>query len=272
MTGAQAWIGRVGANWAREWARTDRSFAALTDRLVEHVVGHAPRTILDIGCGAGELTLRVAARLPEAQICAIDLSADLIAAACQRTEARGNIRFEVADAGRWRTPTFNAELLMSRHGVMFFDDPVSAFQNLHDASAPGAHMVFSCFRDRSANLWATEIAALLPPEPDADPFAPGPFAFADRARVTNILAQAGWTADDFEPVDWPYVAGGGIDPVADAVDFFTKIGPAAATIAEADGDARVRVMDGLRALAERQCDGALVTFPAAAWIVTARRR
>lgn len=64
ITGASDWQGRVSASWAAEWERTDRSFAALNAKLVAHAVG-----------------LALDGRLPDAQICGIDLSADLMAIA-----------------------------------------------------------------------------------------------------------------------------------------------------------------------------------------------
>jgi len=271
MTDARDWQGRVGANWAREWMRTDRSFADLTTQLVARVVALSPRKLLDIGCGAGELALAVSGMCPQASVLGIDLSAELIAQAKSRASAQPNCSFDVADASRWSAPEFVPDMLMSRHGVMFFDDPVAAFTTLARASAPDAQFVFSCFRERHLNAWATEIAALLPDAPVTDPHAPGPFAFADPARVTPILSAAGWADVAFAPVDWDYVAGAGNDPIADALDFFSRIGPAAPVIAALEGAERAHFLDQVRALAERHLTGGIVGFKAAAWIVTARR-
>jgi hypothetical protein len=104
-----------------------------------------------------------------------------------------NVRFAVADASAWRDPTFVPDTLMSRHGVMFFANPVKAFTNLNASSRRGAQLIFSCFRNRSDNAWASEIGKLVGTVAiHGDLTAPGPFAFADKTHVTRILAAAGW--------------------------------------------------------------------------------
>lgn len=271
MTRAGEWQDAVGRSWAREWRRTDRSFAPLTAQLVAKVIALSPQRIVDIGCGAGELSLEIAARLAHVQIRGIDLSNDLIAVAQARGAGCENAAFEVADAGLWSDADFVPDTLMSRHGVMFFDMPVAAFQSLARAAAPGARLAFSCFRERGRNAWITEIAALLPEAPTADPRAPGPFAFSEPDYVMNVLGAAGWADIHFEPVDWRYVAGVGVDPVADAVDFFSQIGPLAPYLRSLDAAAQAEFKVKVAALAEQNLVDGNVGFDAAAWIVTAHK-
>lgn len=271
MTDRSDWEGRTGRAWADEWRRTDRAFAGLTERLLGEASAQGFAKVLDVGCGAGELSLALARGHPRAQIVGIDVSRPLIAAARERGAHLGNARFFVADASLWRDADFAPDLIVSRHGVMFFDDPRAAFANLRVLARPEARLVFSCFRDRRDNPWAGEIAALLPagsavPVP-AD--APGPFAFADPARVERILAGAGWRRVAFEPADFAYVAGTGPDAVADALSFFLAIGPAAAAAATLTEPERARFAERLeQALADRR-EGDLIAFSAGAWIVTA---
>ena len=222
MTDKMEWQGQVGSSWAREWQRTDRSFAPLTQRLIERIIvaGDAER-IADIGCGAGELSIKLADALPAADILGLDISSDLIVAATERGSGRSNLNFAVADAATWRDPHFAPDLLVSRHGVMFFDDPVSAFAN------------------------------------------------ADRVKA--IFAAASWSDVAFEAVDFDYVAGSGADPVADALDFFGHIGPAARAIRLLEGDAQTAFVSRLRELAEAHLQDGAVRFAAAAWIVTAQK-
>mgnify|MGYP003378074219 CR=1 FL=1 len=272
MTDKMEWQGQVGSSWAREWQRTDRSFAPLTQRLIERIIvaGDAER-IADIGCGAGELSIKLADALPATDILGLDISSDLVAAATNRGSSRSNLKFAVADAATWRDPHFAPDLLVSRHGVMFFDDPVSAFANLADSASDKARIILSCFRSPAENDWAREIATLLPSAPASDPDAPGPFAFANADRVKAIFAAASWSDVAFEAVDFDYVAGSGADPVADALDFFGHIGPAARAIRLLEGDAQTAFVSRLRELAEAHLQDGAVRFAAAAWIVTAQK-
>ncbi len=266
------WRGRVGGSWAVEWVRTDRSFAGLTGKLVDAVgnalpplAGTARRHILDIGCGAGETALRLARARSDLDVTGLDLSDDLVAVARKRGEGQANLSFAVGDAGSWQGPTaYDAAL--SRHGVMFFDDPLAAFTHLRGLMAPGAPLAFTCFAARADNLWASELAELIDAPPPIDPCAPGPFAFADADRVQDILGPSGWKGATPERIDYRYVAGGGDDPVVDALDFFMRIGPAARHISTLDPAARRAIEPRLKTWLGGHLEGGEVSFAGSAWL------
>lgn len=269
MTTGSDWQAQVGRTWAENYRLTDRSFSGLTERLLARIGGCEGQGVLDIGCGGGELALAVARGNPAATVVGVDVSADLIDAARQRGGAHTNVRFELADAGSWTPPDFRPDRLISRHGVMFFDAPRSAFSHLRSISAPGAELVFSCFRSPKLNPWATQLAGLLELPPASDPTAPGPFAFADKEHVTGILSDAGWRDVTHTEVDFAYVAGVGEDPVGDALNLFTRIGPAAPVLRSLGEAERQRALSWMRDWLDQHRSGDLVALPAAAWIVTA---
>lgn len=270
MTGAAEWIGRVGRAWAEQWPHTDRAFAPLTRRLVATLADIAPARgrAVDIGCGAGETSIALAQLRPGLTITGADLSDELIVAARERGTTP-NLAFVAGDAVAAAAARAPVDLLVSRHGIMFFDNPVAAFTALHDASAPSARLVFTCFRDWSLNRFASDFAALLgdgPPPPGQ----PGPFAFADEADVRELLTEAGWTDIQAEPIDYRFRAGEGPDPVADAVAFLSQIGPAARALREAPEADRSHLLANLAAICRSRLSGGAVDFPAAAWLWTAK--
>jgi SAM-dependent methyltransferase len=273
MTDASEWQGRVGANWAAQWRRTDRSFAPLTERLLQRSREFAFASALDVGCGAGELSLAIARGRPQCRVVGVDISPHVVGTAQERGANLANVSFEVGDAAVWQPDRgFAPEALVSRHGVMFFDDPRGAFTNLARIAAPGAALMFSCFREPTQNPFFTEVARLLPDSPlPADLHAPGPFAFADPAHVEAILTGAGWQGVVFEPFDLAMVVGGGADPIEDAVTYFSTIGPAARAVADLTPDKAARLFDGIRNLARRHSLDGMVALRAATWIVTARK-
>lgn len=274
MTTRTEWQAQVGRNWAQMHVHTDRALTGLTRRLLERIAGLPGRTVLDIGCGAGELALAIAAARPDATVIGVDISPDLVAEARKRAREDARVEFVLADAAQWRDDDRSPDLLVSRHGVMFFDDPVAAFGHLRDIAASGANLVFSCFRTPGENPWASGVSALMPPEDGAlppAPHAPGPFAFADVVHVRTILSAAGWTGIGFEPVDFTFIAGAGSDPVSDAETFFARIGPAAIAMRKLTGEARDEFRARLRGWLEEHRRDDRVTFPGAAWIVGARR-
>ena len=141
MTTETDWRTQVGRSWAQNYALTDRSFAGLTQVLLDRAAPLVGKRVLDIGCGAGELSLALARQNPDAQILGIDISHDLIEVAQTRAADLANARFIEADAGAWRDPAFAADLVVSRHGVMFFADPVAAFANIRAGTGAGARLL-----------------------------------------------------------------------------------------------------------------------------------
>lgn len=271
---AAGWTGANGDVWAQEWQRTDRSFAGLSaelDRTICAVMDGRVMAVADVGCGAGGTSLAAASANPAATLTGIDISPALIGVAQARAASTPNVRFiaapveaAIADAGPF-------DLILSRHGVMFFDDPIDAFTRLRAATRPGGRLIFSCFRAAPLNVWARETMAATGETPPAqDGYVPGPFAFADAAFVQALLAGAGWSEIEASPVDFAYRAGSGDDPVADAVGFFSRIGPAARALKAADPGERAAILERVASLCAARLQDGHVDFPAAAWIWSAR--
>lgn len=276
MTTGADWEAAVGNVWAAEWRRTDRSFAGLSPHLDAAILAAAPRgpgRAVDLGCGAGGTSMALAEARPDLTITGVDISAELIRTATDRAAGRANLRFAVADvAVDAAKVAAAADLLFSRHGVMFYDRPDAVFAALRGAVAPGARLVFSCFRPPDLNPWASGLVEAVTgtrPAPVAG-YAPGPFGFADADWVGNLLAGAGWTVESARPIDYLYIAGVGDDPVADAASLFGRIGPVSAALRLADDGERPAMRQRLvNALSAHRVDDR-VCFPAAAQIWSAR--
>ncbi len=69
--------------------------------LVARIGTDAPRSVVDLGCGPGDLTVDLARRWPGAAILGIDSSVEMIAAA-GRGEKRPGVSFTVADLRDWQ--------------------------------------------------------------------------------------------------------------------------------------------------------------------------
>ncbi len=272
---AGEWAGPVGDIWAAEWQRTDRSFADLAPHLnsaaIAALAGIESPRIVDIGCGAGATSPALASALPAARITGIDISPGLTAIAATRAADVPNLSFATGPVEMLLAGYAPVDLFVSRHGVMFFPDPPAAFAALYAAAGPAGRIVFSCFRAAALNPWVSEVGAeigMVAPPPD--PYVPGPFAFADPAFVRPLLEAAGWRDVEAIPIDYRYHAGQGPDPVADALDLFTRIGPTARALKVADPGTRGSMLDRIAAVIRRYRSGDTVDFPAAAWIWSAR--
>lgn len=275
MTDASEWRGRVGDTWAAEWRRTERAFAGIGAALDATIADLAPASgrgrALDLGCGVGSTARALAAVRPDMAVVGADLSAPLLAVARELSAGIANLAFVDGDAAAVAAERAPLDLIVSRHGVMFFPDPAAAFAGLNAAAGRHAPLVFTCFRGRDRNDWSGAIEAALDiPPPAVAGNVPGPYAFADDARTGALLAAAGWQDAQARALDVAWQVGGGADPVADALTFFERIGTVARVLAEVPPARRERLRDRLRALfAGRSRDGA-VTFTAAIWLWTAR--
>ncbi|MBW5423889.1 methyltransferase domain-containing protein [Streptomyces sp. BG9H] len=120
--------------------------SGLNDRLFRAAaIGDGDR-VLDIGCGAGDLT-RTAARLAgRGHAVGVDISAPLLERARARTSAEGvkNVTYEKADAQTHVFPAGGYDVAISRGGVMFFADHAAAFSNIARALRPGGRLAFAC--------------------------------------------------------------------------------------------------------------------------------
>jgi SAM-dependent methyltransferase len=160
-----------------------------------------------------------------------------------------NVTFEVGDAQTRRFEPASADVVISRFGVMFFDDPVAAFTNLHGALRPQGRLVFACWQEMLSNEWIAvpAVAALqhLPaPEPGpAD--APGPFSFADPQHVHAVLAEAGYHDITLDAVDDPLLLAGG-GSIDETVSFLRATGMGRALLEDAPADRVEQAIDAIK--------------------------
>ena len=265
------WNGPAGRAWVEAQEVLDQMFKPLEDLLVEAVVAGSGRQVLDVGCGTGSTTLAVARLLGAKGRCTgIDISEPMITAARARAEREGTpASFIRANAQNHAFEPASFDMIISRFGVMFFDDFAQAFANLKRAAKDDAELRFVAWRSPSENPFMTTAeraaAPLLPNLPARRPDAPGQFAFADQRRVHRILEESGWAGIDIRPIDVACTL-----PEKELVRYLTRLGPLGLILHEVDDRTRTQVIETVRAAFEPYVHGAEVRFNAACWMVGAR--
>jgi SAM-dependent methyltransferase len=160
------------------------------------------------------------------------------------------------------------DMIVSRFGVMFFDDPVAAFANLRRGARKGGQLCCFVWRGAADNpfMTAAERAAapFLPELPARKPDAPGQFGFADRARVERILTQAGWRGIRIASADIPCTI-----LKSELHAYVTRLGPVGMVLQDADAQTRAKVVEAVRAAFDPFVRGEEVHFTAACWEVRA---
>jgi SAM-dependent methyltransferase len=267
------WNGHAGHAWVDAQEALDRMFKPFEDLIVEAVTARSRGPVLDVGCGTGSTTLAVARLLGENGRCTgIDISAPMIAAARARADReRTAADFVCANAEVHAFEPASVDMIVSRFGVMFFDDPVRAFANLKRAARADATLDVIAWRSAAENPFMTtaERAAspLLPNLPARRPDGPGQFAFANGDRVINILEESGWGEIDVRPIDIECTLA-----EKELARYVTRFGPVGQILQEADDRTRAHAVATVRAAFDRYVHGAEVRFTAACWSVRARAR
>ena len=268
---AKLWNGAAGSAWVEAQALLDQMFKPLEELLAAAVSAESRGRVLDVGCGTGSTTLAVARLLgANGRSVGIDISEPMIAAARIRAERDGSLaRFICGNAQIHPFEPASVDTIMSRFGVMFFDDPVRAFANLRRATTDNAALRFAAWRSASENPFMTTAeraaAPVLPDIPARSVDGPGQFAFADRRRVYRILEESGWTGIDIQPIDVPCTL-----PEKGLIGYLTRFGPVGRMLDDADEPTRARVIETIRPAFEPYVHGADVRFHSACWMVTAR--
>lgn len=272
------WNGDDSREWVAQPARFDKMLAPFGAAVLERAQLSNGDRVLDVGCGNGAMTIDAARRVaPDGAAVGADLSEQMVQIARGRAEQAGGIdaTFVVADAqvddlGR----PFDA--ILSRFGIMFFEDPDAAFANLASALTREGRVSFVCWGPAFDNPWVSvPMGAIIeaigpPPGGLPEPEQPGPFRYADPAALLDSLGRAGLVDAAAERLETTILVGGG-GTIDEARSFVENGGMMRALLGDLDGDDRARAVAALGASLEPYVTDEGVRMGAAVWLVTARR-
>jgi len=243
---------------------------------------HPPKRgqrVLDIGCGFGDTTQRIAGLVGAGgEAVGVDAAPRFIEDAIREAGEAGltNTRFLVADVQANLGGEEGFDVAFSRFGTMFFASPVSAMRNVRQALVPGGKLVMVVWRRRIDNDWLYRAQTIVegiverPEEYDEPTCGPGPFSMADADTTSEILGLAGFADIALQRCDIPITIGSDLE---EALELVMALGPAGEILrlagdraAHLHGQVEAALREGL---AEFAVDGELLA-PASTWIVTAR--
>jgi SAM-dependent methyltransferase len=269
---AEYWSANAGQKWTDHQEHQDRVLRPVSDRLIAAAKPKPGERVIDVGCGCGATTIDFAERVgPGGAVLGLDVSAPMLARARERAQGLP-ITLELADATVRDLARHDADLVVSRFGVMFFAEPAKSFANLRRGLKPGGRLAFACWREARQNpffsLPLREAGKHAPPLPETDPEAPGPFAFASEARVRGILGDAGFADIDLTPHDLKLdiAAGRGLEAALRAA---MTIGPTSRMLEGESEAVRAAATADIRQALAVHARGESVPLGAAIWIVTA---
>ena len=236
--------------------------------------------VLDIGCGFGDTTLRLAKRVGRSgKAVGVDCARNFVLQAESEARKNGvpNASFFVADVQHddLRGPYDHA---FGRFGTMFFEMPGAAMRNVRKALKPGGSFMQIVWRRREENPWVHEaeqrVKQIVPvvshEETDQVHCGPGPFSMAGPDMVSTMLRGAGFERIAFERFDCDICIGRNLD---DAIAFAMALGPAGEIIRLAGDEGekhRPQVIAGLREALAPFARGDGVWAPSSTWFITAK--
>ena len=230
---AEYWASPPGLKWIEHEHALDAAMVGMLDTIFDAAQIEENERVIDIGCGTGASTLGAAEIASQGHVLGVDISAPLLDRARIRASFadKVNVSFLEADAQSYGFEKDAFDVLISRIGMMFFADPVKAFQNLSLSIRSGGRMVFVCWSSVAQNPWF-----LIPNEaavsrlggvPKGDPHAPGPTAFQDIDYVKWLMEKASLTDVKGSSVEIDLTPPNGLQGAARAA---SRVGPAARII------------------------------------------
>ena len=191
---------------SHRWRTAENSAAYLLPHL------ESGQSLLDVGCGPGNITLDLAARVAPGPVVGIDAAADAIAAATEVNDAPDRVTFAVGDVYAIDAPDATYDVVHAHQVLQHLSDPVGALREVRRVTRPGGVVavrdgVYASF------AWAPDAPLLVRwnelyhdiathnrAEPDAGRYLLG---WAQQAGFTDIVASSStWTFADPESRAW----------------------------------------------------------------------
>ncbi|MCW2787505.1 MAG: trans-aconitate 2-methyltransferase [Marmoricola sp.] len=171
--------------------------------LLARVPAVHPATVVDLGCGPGNLTALLTARWPEAQVTGIDHSATMIAKA---RAAGGTADFVIGDVTTWTAPD-PVDVLISNATFQWIPDHLALLPGLVGQVSPGGWFAFAVPGnfDQPTHTIRRDLAA-------EEPYAvltagvESPDAY-DAATYLDVLAGLGCQVDAWETTYLHHLSG-----------------------------------------------------------------
>jgi len=185
--------------WQKHLGTIRTMFQPVTQALIDGagiVEGHS---VLDVAGGSGEPSLTIAETVgPTGTVTFTDAVAEMVSAAQSEAQRRGvtNVAFRqcVADSLPFEDNSFDA--VVSRLGVMFFSEPLTALREMLRVMKPEGAIALAVWGKSELNpfsyLITDVVAHYFEASAPADPNAPGAFRFAEPGSLARILAGAGY--------------------------------------------------------------------------------
>lgn len=183
--------------WTKYSNTITAMFAPLTEAMIDRAGIHEGQSVLDVAGGAGEPSLTIAAVVgPRGFVTCTDAIAEMVEAARNEAKQRGlqNVEFRQCTADSLPFSDDSFDVVVSRLGVMFFDDSVGAMREMLRVVKPEGSLAFAVWHKSDVNPFCYLVSNVIDRHikaPAPDPDAPNAFRFAEPGKLVDVMRRAG---------------------------------------------------------------------------------
>ncbi len=267
------WNEKKGEIWVSLENNINKMLGPLGDHAIKILEPRDGEKIIDVGCGTGSTSQTLSNLVGETGlVTGIDISKPILDFAIEKAKINkiNNLNFVLADAQNFHFLSKNYDAVFSRFGIMFFEDPIIAFENIRNSLKDNGRLTFICWRNREKNDWinlSSNIASqFLELPPKTNPKEPGPFALEDNGYIEEILIKSGWKNITIKNHNQNIIVG---ETLKTTADFLSRMGPMSVPFENANEYTQRKVIEALQECYSNYETSKGVGFHFSTWIVSA---
>ncbi len=186
------WNEGIGRKWVEEDDSMNERLSILTKELFLRSNITRNDKILDIGCGGGQTSFEASELVGKnGYVVGADISKILLDLAISKYSNTKNLEFKYCDVQNYEFKENSFNKVISRFGVMFFENPIEAFRNIYNSIQEGGSLNFVCWSDVMENEFFTDPTNIIIKHLNKDfpeiSRTPGPLAFSEKDYINEIL-------------------------------------------------------------------------------------
>lgn len=197
----------AASGWVARQEAVRRLSEPVSQWMIEAIEPQPGERVLELAAGLGETGFRVAELVaPIGGVITSDQSEAMLEGARARASELGlsNVEFQALNAEWIDLPLASVDAVLCRWGYMLMVDPLTALRETRRVLRPGGRLALAVWDEVERNPWAALPALELRERGLAQPPAadePGPFALGDRARLRELIEEAGFTRARVQALD-----------------------------------------------------------------------
>ncbi|PPR24880.1 MAG: Demethylmenaquinone methyltransferase [Alphaproteobacteria bacterium MarineAlpha9_Bin4] len=186
------WNNKTVSYWISYDNELNKKFSIITEKLFEYIDIKKNHKVLDVGCGSGHTSKICSNKVGiNGEVLGIDISLPMLDLFKKTNKGIKNIKSKQVDIQNHSFKKKKFDHVISRFGLMFFDNPTLAFHNIYKSLKKSGFLTFVCWKDINYNqffslpaLAVTNVIGVKRPHINKKA---GPFSFNNDKYIYKIL-------------------------------------------------------------------------------------